>query len=93
MDRDAEFMELECPLTADQEQVYNDAVHFWKVIFGAHYDSKAHSLYCVDTPPVILTRIASHWLLASHSSLKDPLQLRVDQGLTGHGAGPASQAD
>ena len=29
--RDAEFMELECPLTADQEVVYNDAVCFWKV--------------------------------------------------------------
>lgn len=29
--RDAEFMELECPLTPEQEATYNDAVIFWKV--------------------------------------------------------------
>ena len=29
--RDAEFMELECPLTAEQEATYNEAVSFWKV--------------------------------------------------------------
>lgn len=29
--RDAEFMELECQLTQEQEDVYNEAVSFWKV--------------------------------------------------------------
>lgn len=29
--RDAEFMELECPLTVKQEATYNEAVSFWKV--------------------------------------------------------------
>ena len=30
--RDAEFMELECELTQEQEDVYNEAVSFWKVM-------------------------------------------------------------
>lgn len=31
LSRDAEFMQLECNLTREQEAVYNAAVVFWKV--------------------------------------------------------------
>ena len=45
--RDAEFMELECPLTVEQEATYNDAVSFWKV------SSVACPVLTTDTAPLI----------------------------------------
>lgn len=49
--RDAEFMELECELTQEQEDTYNEAVSFWKV----HLLSNHQDPTCPKAAPIVST--------------------------------------